>query len=176
MELTEYFLIGIISASVAFVTVIIKGWIDSKRLNIRSKEWFLDHLFKTKVKSILEINTKMTDCYRTLHYYGNFKPKDTTAYEKNVHAKIESFRNIVSEANIWLEEDTIKNLWDTVGAFMHMSELIYTKIPGTRSELGLPNESEIWGRLDSTYKTSKNILRKIIGTSALEKYAKEVLA
>ena len=179
---SDVVLVGIITAGAAICSALLTNYFDERRFKRRSKEWFLDNIVQIKIKSIIDINAKMTECFDSINFYGNVGVKDIETDNKEIRSKLDNFIKSKNEADIWLEEELIETLNKTMGAFRQMTFAIWLQLPKNQLPKGVNPQSYDpsirnldWDKFIKSYKESKKKLKEAVGTKALEKHVKNIL-
>jgi len=179
---SDVVLVGIITAGAAICSALLTNYFDERRFKRRSKEWFLNNILRIKIKSIININAKMTECFDSINFYGTVGVKDIETYNKEIKSKLDSFIKSKNEADIWLEEELIDALNETMSAFRQVTFAIWLQLPKNQLPKCInprsydPSVRKLdWREFRESYKKSKKKLKEAVGTEALEKYVKEIL-
>lgn len=168
--MSDTVLVGLITAGAAIISAVLTNYFDERRFKHKSKEWFLNNVVNNvvqiKIKSIIEINAKLTECFDSINFYGNVGVKDIDTYNREIRSKLDAFIKSKNEADIWLEGELIESLNKTMGAFRQMSFAMWLQLPRPKSITPESYDSSIrnldWDKFMKSYKDSKKKLKEAV--------------
>jgi len=182
ITLVKDILLAVIGPISAILSAYLTNRYAEKRFKEERKDRLLAELVDMRFKALQDINSKMTESYFKLNYYGNVNPETLKEYNEQVKEPLDRFEDALNQNAIWLDEGELKVLNEVRGAFRQMSFAIFLSLPLEQLPQGIcptsypqsirtPN----WQQFIESFRKARLIIREKLGISELESHLRNIL-
>ncbi|MFH1374873.1 MAG: hypothetical protein ABII79_13890 [bacterium] len=169
-------LVGVLTAASALAGSYFQHHFALERQKREDRRWYAEFFMGKKSEALINLYSTLNDCYEALVDFGNTPPETKSEYNKNVGAKVDSFKRAKIAASIYLNDGQMLGLKGALGSFRRASQAIWFHLPD--EELTNVNKSSYppevktldWGGLDESYHSAKDCLKRILNPDLLSDF------